>query len=206
MANPAGSRGRARRSCRTPNRHPLTNGTKGSGLRVYSRDPGGASRVHHVRRMARPSGRAVPAARVAWLRQRGDTGGRIRHRRGARARRPSDLGRGLARATRANPTRLRCCGRPCRPRRLGQTGGFSEAQMRSSYGETLRLSATQVDQLMADIWDWYCGELDEQLVDYVRTLRGRVRTGILSNSADGARVGVSPISIPGARRRHRLLP
>ena len=59
--------------------------------------------------------------------------------------------------------------------------------MRLSYGEALRLSATQVDELMADIWDWYCGELDEQLVDYVRTLRGRVWTGILSNSADGAR-------------------
>ncbi len=73
------------------------------------------------------------------------------------------------------------------PDGLGQTGGFSEAQMRLSYGEALRLSATQVDELMADIWDWYCGELDEQLVDYVRTLRGRVWTGILSNSADGAR-------------------
>ena len=73
------------------------------------------------------------------------------------------------------------------PTGLRKTGGFTEAQMRSSYAEALRLSAAQADELTADIWDWYCGELDEQLMSYVRTLRGRVRTGIVSNSADGAR-------------------
>ena len=73
------------------------------------------------------------------------------------------------------------------PDGLAPTGGFSEAQTRSSYAEALGLSATQVDELMVDIWDWYCGELDEELVSYVRALRGRVSTGIVSNSADGAR-------------------
>lgn len=73
------------------------------------------------------------------------------------------------------------------PDGLAQTGGFSEAEMRSSYAGALRLSDTQVDELMADIWDWYCGELDEPLASYVRGLRERVRTGIVSNSADGAR-------------------
>ena len=73
------------------------------------------------------------------------------------------------------------------PDGLAHTGGVSEAEIRASYAEALRLSAAQVDEFMAEMWDWYCGELDEPLVDYVRTLRGRVRTGILSNSADGAR-------------------
>jgi len=70
---------------------------------------------------------------------------------------------------------------------MAQTGGFSEAEMRESYGKALRLSPPEVDELMADVWNWYCGELDEQLVAYVRRLRPRVRTGIVSNSADGAR-------------------
>ena len=40
------------------------------------------------------------------------------------------------------------------PDGLAQTGGFSEVQMRSSYAAALRLSAAQVDELMAGIWDW----------------------------------------------------
>jgi len=40
------------------------------------------------------------------------------------------------------------------PEGLAQTGGFSEARMCSSYAEALRLSAAQVDELMAGIWDW----------------------------------------------------
>jgi FMN phosphatase YigB (HAD superfamily) len=70
---------------------------------------------------------------------------------------------------------------------MAETGGFSEAEMRESYGKALRLSPPEVDELMAAVWNWYCGELDEQLVTYVRRLRPRVRTGIVSNSADGAR-------------------
>lgn len=73
------------------------------------------------------------------------------------------------------------------PGGLAQTGGFSEAQMRSAYAKALRLSPAQADELVADIWDWYCGELDGELVGYVRNLRPLVRTAILSNSADGAR-------------------
>lgn len=68
-----------------------------------------------------------------------------------------------------------------------QTGGLSEAEMRNRYAQVLALSPADADELMADVWDWYCGELDEQLVAYARRLRSRVKTGILSNSADGAR-------------------
>jgi putative hydrolase of the HAD superfamily len=73
------------------------------------------------------------------------------------------------------------------PDDLVETGGLSEAQMRASYADALGLSAEEADELMADVWDWYCGELDEDLVAYVRGLRPRLKTGILSNSADGAR-------------------
>jgi HAD superfamily hydrolase (TIGR01509 family) len=73
------------------------------------------------------------------------------------------------------------------PDELVETGGLSEAQMRASYADALGLSDAEADELMTDVWDWYCGELDEDLVAYVRGLRPQLKTGILSNSADGAR-------------------
>ena len=73
------------------------------------------------------------------------------------------------------------------PHGLLETGGMSEGQMRRRYAELLGLSAEETDELMADIWDWYCGELDEMLVAYVRALRPALKTAILSDSGDGAR-------------------
>ncbi|HZE48735.1 MAG TPA: HAD family phosphatase [Jatrophihabitantaceae bacterium] len=67
------------------------------------------------------------------------------------------------------------------------TGGLDERQMRRQYADALGLLPDQADRFMADMWVWYCGELDEALVDYVRRLRPHLKTGILSNSADGAR-------------------
>ena len=67
------------------------------------------------------------------------------------------------------------------------TGGLDERQMRRRYADALGLLPDQADCFMADMWVWYCGDLDEPLVDYVRSLRPRLKTGILSNSADGAR-------------------
>lgn len=66
-------------------------------------------------------------------------------------------------------------------------GGLDEAGLRRRYAEVLGLSDAQADELLADVWDWYCGELDAELVDFVAGLRPAYRTGILSNSADGAR-------------------
>lgn len=66
-------------------------------------------------------------------------------------------------------------------------GAVTEAQVRQRYAVALGLTAVQADELMADVWDWYCGRLDDELVAFVRTLRPRVRTGIVSNSSDGAR-------------------
>src|ERR1022692_546633 len=45
----------------------------------------------------------------------------------------------------------------------------------------------QADEFIADMWRWYCGELDTELTAYAASLRPRYRTAILTNSADGAR-------------------
>jgi HAD superfamily hydrolase (TIGR01509 family) len=67
------------------------------------------------------------------------------------------------------------------------TGGVSESLMRSVYAEALGLDDEQADQMMAELWDAYCGELDVELRDFAAGLRPAYTTGILSNSADGAR-------------------
>jgi epoxide hydrolase-like predicted phosphatase len=66
-------------------------------------------------------------------------------------------------------------------------GGLTEAQFRRRYAEALGLTGTQTEEFMQDMWDWYCGELDERMVAFVTGLRPRYATAILSNSADGAR-------------------
>jgi epoxide hydrolase-like predicted phosphatase len=73
------------------------------------------------------------------------------------------------------------------PDGLAETGELSEGELRARFAEALRLTRAEAGELMADVWDWYCGELDEELVAYVRSLRPRIKTAILSNSADGAR-------------------
>ena len=68
-----------------------------------------------------------------------------------------------------------------------KTGRVTEASLRQRYAVALGLTPTQTSEFMADVWDWYCGELDDELAGYVTRLRPRYRTGILSNSIDGAR-------------------
>jgi putative hydrolase of the HAD superfamily len=68
-----------------------------------------------------------------------------------------------------------------------KTGRITEADLRQRYAAALGLTQTQTSEFMADLWDWYCGELDDELAGYVAGLRPRYRTGILSNSVDGAR-------------------
>ena len=67
------------------------------------------------------------------------------------------------------------------------TGAASEADFRRLYAAALRLDDAGADAMMSEMWDAYCGTLDQELFDFFTGLRGRVRTGILSNSADGAR-------------------
>jgi epoxide hydrolase-like predicted phosphatase len=67
------------------------------------------------------------------------------------------------------------------------TGGISESQMRARYAGALGLDDAQADQMMAELWDAYCGRLDVEMRDFAAALRPAYTTGILSNSADGAR-------------------
>lgn len=64
---------------------------------------------------------------------------------------------------------------------------MTETQLRATYAGALGLDERQADQLMAEMWDAYCGELDTVLRDFVAGLRPALKTAILSNSADGAR-------------------
>jgi epoxide hydrolase-like predicted phosphatase len=66
------------------------------------------------------------------------------------------------------------------------TGGLTETEIRHRYAAALGLTQPQAGEFMADLWDFYCGELDNELVRYAGSLRPRYRTGLLSNSADGA--------------------
>jgi len=67
------------------------------------------------------------------------------------------------------------------------TGGMSEAQIRERYTRVLGLDDDQARQMMAEMWDAYCGKLDRQMRDFAAGLRPTYATAILSNSADGAR-------------------
>jgi putative hydrolase of the HAD superfamily len=67
------------------------------------------------------------------------------------------------------------------------TGAMSEVQVRKLYAGVLGLDGHQATQMMAEMWDAYCGELDVALRDFAAGLRPQFATAILSNSADGAR-------------------
>jgi putative hydrolase of the HAD superfamily len=67
------------------------------------------------------------------------------------------------------------------------TGGLTEAEYRQRCAGALGLSSAQADEFMADMWHWYCGEMDTELTAYAASLRPRCLTAVLSNSADGAR-------------------
>jgi putative hydrolase of the HAD superfamily len=69
----------------------------------------------------------------------------------------------------------------------GSVGTISEDDVRAAIGERLALPGDQVDRMMADMWGQYLGVANEELIEYVRILRPRYRTGILSNSFVGAR-------------------
>ena len=70
----------------------------------------------------------------------------------------------------------------------GMTGEVTEAEIRAAWRRDLRLTDAQADELMTDFWRWYVGTLDQPLHDWFAGLRARgLTTGILSNSAPGAR-------------------
>ncbi|CAA9358665.1 MAG: hypothetical protein AVDCRST_MAG72-2025 [uncultured Nocardioidaceae bacterium] len=67
------------------------------------------------------------------------------------------------------------------------TGELSEPRMREIYADVLGLDEQQADELMAEMWDAYCGELDRDLYDFFASLGADYKLAIVSNSADGAR-------------------
>ncbi|MCX3058228.1 HAD family hydrolase [Streptomyces beihaiensis] len=71
--------------------------------------------------------------------------------------------------------------------RAGSVGRLSEREVCEQVSARLGLDAPQVEAFMADLWTEYLGTPNEELIDYVRGLRGRCRLGILSNSFVGAR-------------------
>ncbi|MGO8957927.1 MAG: HAD family hydrolase [Streptosporangiaceae bacterium] len=73
------------------------------------------------------------------------------------------------------------------PDGAAKTGRITETGLREQYTAALGLTPARAGEFMADLWDWYCGELDAELASYVAGLRPHYRTGILSNSIDGAR-------------------
>jgi putative hydrolase of the HAD superfamily len=73
------------------------------------------------------------------------------------------------------------------PDGLIAVGGLTEGEFRQRYAEALGLTGTQTEEFMQDMWDWYCGELDEVMVRFVSALRPKYTTAIVTNSADGAR-------------------
>jgi epoxide hydrolase-like predicted phosphatase len=68
----------------------------------------------------------------------------------------------------------------------GSLGQITQAEVRRHYGERLGIDARTVHALLEDAWTEYLGTLNEELVAYVRDLRTRCRTGIISNSFVGA--------------------
>ncbi|MGW2550687.1 HAD family hydrolase [Streptomyces sp. NPDC001635] len=69
----------------------------------------------------------------------------------------------------------------------GNVGSISEREVHEQVAARLGLDAHQVEAFMADLWAEYLGTPNEELINYVRGLRGSCRLGILSNSFVGAR-------------------
>jgi epoxide hydrolase-like predicted phosphatase len=69
----------------------------------------------------------------------------------------------------------------------GSIGTISEADVQRAATENLGLDGPRLAQFMADLWREYLGTANTELIEYVRGLRPRYRTGILSNSFVGAR-------------------
>jgi epoxide hydrolase-like predicted phosphatase len=58
----------------------------------------------------------------------------------------------------------------------------SEVEFVRTLGRLYRLDPPTTGELLADLLDWYVGELNTELADYFRRLRPRYQTGILSNA------------------------
>ncbi|MCF3962045.1 HAD family hydrolase [Streptomyces fuscigenes] len=71
--------------------------------------------------------------------------------------------------------------------RGGSLGHIGEREVRDQLSARLGIDSAHADAFMEDFWHEYVGTANEELIDYVRGLRGSCRLGILSNSFVGAR-------------------
>jgi epoxide hydrolase-like predicted phosphatase len=69
----------------------------------------------------------------------------------------------------------------------GAIGTISEHDVNQAVRERLGLGVRQLEEFMGMIWREYLGTANTELIEYVRRLRPRYRTGIVSNSFVGAR-------------------
>src|ERR1700751_993480 len=69
----------------------------------------------------------------------------------------------------------------------GAIGTVSEHDVHQAVAERLGLDEPQLEEFMGWIWREYLGAPNAELIEYVRRLRPRYRTGIVSNSFVGAR-------------------
>ncbi len=71
--------------------------------------------------------------------------------------------------------------------RPGRTGHASLPEIERNTAAALCLTSDDAAALWQDLWAWYLGTLNVELVEYLATLRPRYATAILSNSFVGAR-------------------
>jgi FMN phosphatase YigB (HAD superfamily) len=71
--------------------------------------------------------------------------------------------------------------------RAANLGRVSEEEFAQALGRLYGLDQPTTEELLADLWDWYVGELNTEVAEYFQRLRRRYRTAILSNAAAGGR-------------------
>jgi FMN phosphatase YigB (HAD superfamily) len=64
-------------------------------------------------------------------------------------------------------------------------GRVSDAEFAQALGRLYGLDQAMTEELLADLWDWYVGELNTEMADYFQRLRPQYRTAIVSNAAAG---------------------
>jgi putative hydrolase of the HAD superfamily len=64
-------------------------------------------------------------------------------------------------------------------------GRVSAAEFALALGRLYGLDRPTTEELLAELWDWYVGELNTGMAAYFQGLRPRCRTAILSNAAEG---------------------
>jgi epoxide hydrolase-like predicted phosphatase len=69
----------------------------------------------------------------------------------------------------------------------GSYGHLGLPDVHAGLVEAFGVDGATIDALLADVWTEYLGTPNTELIEYVRGLRPRYRTGILSNSFAGAR-------------------